>query len=95
MANIILPSAWRVAEREATSESVYLTRRACLGLLGLGGLALTGILPGCSVPVREECVPSQKGGLFVCLHPQNATRFRSLNSTSSALDGRTHRGPVQ
>lgn len=54
MANIILPSAWRVAEREATPESVYLTRRACLGLLGLGGLALTGILPGCSVPVSEE-----------------------------------------
>ncbi len=54
MAQVILPSAWRIPEREATPESWYLTRRACLGLLGLGGLALTGLLPGCSQSVSEE-----------------------------------------
>lgn len=54
MANIILPPAWRIPEREATPETVYLTRRACLGLMGIGGLALAGLLPACSGPLSEE-----------------------------------------
>jgi sulfoxide reductase catalytic subunit YedY len=54
MANVILPPVWRIQEREATPEDVYLTRRACLGLLGVGGLALAGLLPGCTAPVSEE-----------------------------------------
>lgn len=57
MPHIILPPAWRIPEREATPESWYLTRRACLGLLGVGGLALAGLvgsLPGCTQPVSEE-----------------------------------------
>jgi hypothetical protein len=31
-------------------------------------------------------VPSQYGGFFVCLHPQNATRLFSWNSTSSGAN---------
>ncbi len=54
MANIILPPPWRIPEGEVTPESVYLTRRACLGLLGIGGLALAGLIPGCSRTVSEE-----------------------------------------
>ena len=54
MANLILPPVWRIPEREATPETVYLSRRACLGLMGLGGLALAGFLPACSGPVSEE-----------------------------------------
>jgi hypothetical protein len=30
----------------------------------------------------RECVPSQNGGFLVCLQPQKATRFFSVNSTS-------------
>ncbi len=30
-----------------------------------------------------ECVPSQNGGFFVCLHPHQATRFFSVSSTST------------
>ena len=54
MANIIVPPPWRIPDREAAPESVYLTRRACLGLLGVGGLALAGVFPGCSSSVSEE-----------------------------------------
>lgn len=54
MANVILLPDWRIPEREATPESVYLTRRSCFGLLGLGGLALAGLLPGCSMEVSEQ-----------------------------------------
>ncbi len=54
MPNVILPPDWRIPERDATSETLFLTRRACLGLLGLGGLALAGVLPGCTAPVSEE-----------------------------------------
>jgi len=54
MAHIILHPSWRIPEREATSETVYMTRRACLGWLGLGGLAILGITPGCTSSVSEE-----------------------------------------
>lgn len=30
----------------------------------------------------RECVPSQNGGFLVCLQPQKASRFFSVNSTS-------------
>jgi len=57
MANIILPPEWRIPEREATPESIYVqavSRRSCLTLMGLGALALTGVLPGCTETVSEE-----------------------------------------
>ena len=38
-------------------------------------------LAGRVVQMRE-CVPSQNGGFLVCLQPQKATRFFSVNSTS-------------
>ena len=57
MANIILPQAWRIPEREATPESIYwhsVNRRSFLKLMGVGSFTLTGWLPGCSVEVSEE-----------------------------------------
>lgn len=56
MPNIILPPEWRVPEREVTPESLYwqyVSRRSCLKLMGLGALALPGVLPGCSETVSE------------------------------------------
>ncbi|RMH36921.1 MAG: protein-methionine-sulfoxide reductase catalytic subunit MsrP [Nitrospirae bacterium] len=57
MAHIILPPDWRIPERHITPESWYwqsVSRRTCLKLMGLGTLALTGWLPGCSGPVNEQ-----------------------------------------
>lgn len=54
MPNVILPPAWRIPERETTPESVYLTRRSSLSWLGVGGLALAGLLPACTMPANEE-----------------------------------------
>lgn len=57
MAHIILPPAWRIPERDVTPEAWYwqsVSRRTCLRLMGLGALALSGCLPGCSAPISEE-----------------------------------------
>ncbi len=57
MPHIILPPAWRIPERDATSESLYfqeINRRSCLKLLGLGACLLTGGLSSCSVEVSEN-----------------------------------------
>ena len=57
MANIILPPKWRLPERDVTPESLYaqfVSRRSCLKVVGLGSLALAGLLPSCSEPLSEE-----------------------------------------
>lgn len=57
MANIILPPSWRIPDRLATPESMYLkavSRRSYLKLFGAGALLATGTWPGCSMPVSEE-----------------------------------------
>ncbi|NKB82125.1 MAG: protein-methionine-sulfoxide reductase catalytic subunit MsrP [Nitrospirales bacterium] len=56
MPNLILPPPWRTPECQITPESLYLqaiSRRSCLKLVGLGGLAAMGWLPACSQPVSE------------------------------------------
>ena len=40
MANVIIPPEWRIADSEATPESVYLNRRAFLKSSGMGMAAL-------------------------------------------------------
>lgn len=48
MANLILPPAWRIPEREVTPEPVYRNRRAFLKQLGVvGGGALSAAMIGC------------------------------------------------
>jgi sulfoxide reductase catalytic subunit YedY len=42
MAEIRKTRGWELSEREATPESLYLSRRRMLGRLGLGGVALAG-----------------------------------------------------
>ncbi len=57
MSNIILPPSWRMSDRIATPESVYvqaMSRRSYLKLLGAGALLATGVMSGCSRPVSEE-----------------------------------------
>ena len=57
MANIILPPQWRVPERDTTPEAHYrqsVSRRSCLQLMGIGALALGGLLPRCTATVSEE-----------------------------------------
>lgn len=57
MPNIILPPPWKISERHATPESLYLqtvSRRSYLKLLGAGALLATGSLSGCSTQVSEE-----------------------------------------
>lgn len=57
MPSILLLPDWRIPERQATPESLYLSeinRRSCLKLMGLGALAMTGLLPSCGMPVSEE-----------------------------------------
>ncbi len=60
MANIIIPLGWRIPDREATPESVYLNRRAFLKSTGLGMAALG--LGSCGTEftpaeVIEEVIP--------------------------------------
>ena len=45
MANIVIPKGWRIPEREATSEDVYVNRRKFLKAAGAVGAA--GMLVGC------------------------------------------------
>jgi len=47
MSPIIVPPRWKIPEREATPESVYLRRREFLKALGLGGAAAGLFLAGC------------------------------------------------
>lgn len=57
MPHIILPPSWRMSDRLATPESVYLqavSRRSYLKLLGAVALLATGGPLGCSMPVSEE-----------------------------------------
>lgn len=57
MSHIILPPTWRLAEREATPESVYwqmVDRRSCLKLIGAGAFMATGIFPACTSHVTED-----------------------------------------
>ncbi|MDA0739935.1 MAG: protein-methionine-sulfoxide reductase catalytic subunit MsrP [Nitrospirae bacterium] len=57
MPHIILPPSWRIFDRLATPESVYLqavSRRSYLKLLGAVALLSTGGVSGCSMPVSEE-----------------------------------------
>ncbi len=84
MANIILPPAWRIPEREATPESVYLTRRACLGFVGVSGLALLGLIPACSRPASEE--EMAKEGPSWEWSPAAKAVYPAKRSDSFALD---------
>ena len=57
MANLILPPAWHIPERETTSQSFYwrtVSRRSYLKLMGAGALAFSGLLPACSTSISEE-----------------------------------------
>jgi len=47
VSHIIVPPGWRIPEREATPESVYLERRRFLKALGLGGIGAGLFLAGC------------------------------------------------
>ena len=47
MVNIMIPPGWRIPERDATPESVYISRRTILKLMGFGGMALAGAAAGC------------------------------------------------
>ena len=46
MPGIRIPESWRIAERQATPEPVYLDRRRVVAGLGLGGVALGGLALG-------------------------------------------------
>jgi len=50
VAHVIVPPAWRIPDREATPQSVYLDRRAFLRRAGLGVAALG--ISGCSTSVE-------------------------------------------
>ncbi len=84
MANLILPPSWRIPDREATPESVYVTRRDCLKWLGVGGLALAGLSPGCSSPVSEEELA--KEGPSWEWSPASRARYPAERNTAFALD---------
>ena len=82
MPAIHIPPSWKLSERFATPEGVYLSRREVLRALGLGTLAL-------AVPGR---ILSQEGGASGKLDPalgaRFADRFPAKRSAAYTLGGR-------
>ncbi len=57
MSHVILPPGWRIFEREATPESVYVNRRAFLRALGAGSVGAGLFLAGCGLRASDAESP--------------------------------------
>ena len=74
MANIIIPPAWQLKERDCTTKAAYTNRRAFIKSLGLGSIALTASSLGCSINARSrDSLANDPDGPLDTI-PENAPR---------------------
>lgn len=87
MANVRIPPAWRIPERLATPESIYLDRRQVLAGLGLGTLAL-GAGAACASAETADAAADPERIAEPALGERFADRFPALRSAGYDLGGR-------
>lgn len=73
MANIILPPGWKIADRDATPEALYVNRRAVLKAMGLAAGAIAGaaLLPPAAPARSLDNLKQELAGLPPLLAKRN------------------------